>query len=288
MRKMTERLLIFFIGLPLILTLIIFLPHLNHVGFNIALVIFSALGAVESAELFKHKNDDIKKIKKSEAALLGLSIPLGQTLVSSFNVDSFLIPCILFLALTWILIRPIFSPLSHLDSIVGRFGTGCALVLYPGCLTMWMIKITDQQHATELLLVFVLCVIANDSLAWVFGTLFGKNNRGIIPISPNKSVAGFCGGFIASVAVGLGAMSLFRNVFIPRSIPLTVAGILLGAITGCAAILGDLAESALKRSAHIKDSGKLIPGRGGILDSIDSLALAAPFYYILCRSLFVL
>jgi phosphatidate cytidylyltransferase len=62
---------------------------------------------------------------------------------------------------------------------------------------------------------------------------------------------------------------------------------MLGLFTGIAAVLGDLAESALKRSAGVKDSGSLIPGRGGILDTIASLALSAPVFYVGYRLLFV-
>jgi phosphatidate cytidylyltransferase len=58
-----------------------------------------------------------------------------------------------------------------------------------------------------------------------------------------------------------------------------VAGIILGLLSAAAGNLGDLAESALKRSADMKDSGTIIPGRGGVLDTIDSICLAAPVYY---------
>ena len=69
--------------------------------------------------------------------------------------------------------------------------------------------------------------------------------------------------------------------------PLPAAGLILGFTTGLAVILGDLGESVLKRSAGLKDSGVLIPGRGGILDSIDSVALAAPVFYIGYKLLFI-
>jgi phosphatidate cytidylyltransferase len=64
------------------------------------------------------------------------------------------------------------------------------------------------------------------------------------------------------------------------------AGVLLGLCAGIAATLGDLSESVIKRSAGVKDSGSLILGRGGALDSIDSLALAAPIYYLVYQVLF--
>jgi phosphatidate cytidylyltransferase len=59
--------------------------------------------------------------------------------------------------------------------------------------------------------------------------------------------------------------------------------ILIGLIVGVSVIMGDLIESALKRSATSKDSGSLIPGRGGVLDSIDSVLYAAPVFYYLFR-----
>jgi phosphatidate cytidylyltransferase len=80
-------------------------------------------------------------------------------------------------------------------------------------------------------------------------------------------------------------------VYIPEAFTSPVissipAGAILGFCAGAAASLGDLGESAIKRSAGVKDSGSLILGRGGALDSIDSLLLAAPVYYILYEVLF--
>jgi phosphatidate cytidylyltransferase len=87
-----------------------------------------------------------------------------------------------------------------------------------------------------------------------------------------------------SVAAGLAARALFPAVFGGR----WVKAVALGVLTAGAAILGDLAESVFKRSAGVKDSGKIIPGRGGMLDSIDSMLMAAPVYYITAKLLYIL
>ncbi|MDR1957406.1 MAG: phosphatidate cytidylyltransferase, partial [Treponema sp.] len=96
----------------------------------------------------------------------------------------------------------------------------------------------------------------------------------------------FIGGLTASIIVGLGAVFFIPEAFSSSRFPAAGAGILLGLVSGTAACLGDLGESALKRSVNMKDSGSLMPGRGGVLDSIDSISLAAPVYYALYWLLF--
>lgn len=101
--------------------------------------------------------------------------------------------------------------------------------------------------------------------------------------SPNKSLVGFFGGIITSMACGL----LFKFLF-----PVIFYGpfwkvLIVAAATALASIVGDLIESVFKRSCDVKDSGILIPGRGGLLDCIDSLILAAPIYYIAIHILYL-
>jgi phosphatidate cytidylyltransferase len=96
------------------------------------------------------------------------------------------------------------------------------------------------------------------------------------PVSPNKSAVGFACGLSGAAATAVLCRALFPE-FLPTSYPGAVAfGLAIGVLT----ILGDLVESALKRSSGVKDSSSLIPGRGGVLDSIDSWLLAAPAYYL--------
>jgi phosphatidate cytidylyltransferase len=142
------------------------------------------------------------------------------------------------------------------------------------------------KHSVAVILMFILTVMANDSAAWAFGMLFGKGNRGIVPASPNKSVAGFAAGLLASVVVCTGAACLLPGEFVPDKLPRLPGGMLLGLFSGIAVTLGDLAESAIKRCCNVKDSGFLIPGRGGVLDSVDSIAFTAPVFFMLYRFFF--
>ncbi len=104
------------------------------------------------------------------------------------------------------------------------------------------------------------------------GTAVGK--RAMAPvISPNKSWEGAGAGVAASV---LGA--LIAHFWFYQRLPLFHA-LLLGGALGMTAVLGDLAESMVKRSAGIKDSSHLLPGHGGVLDRMDSLLFAGPFLY---------
>ena len=93
---------------------------------------------------------------------------------------------------------------------------------------------------------------------------------------------GFIGGYIGSISAGLIFRLLMPEIFHGSIVKI----LLLGFLTATAAIVGDIIESVFKRSTGTKDSGSIIPGRGGVLDSIDSILLAAPIYYILCEFLF--
>jgi phosphatidate cytidylyltransferase len=206
--------------------------------------------------------------------------------VVSFGVAGNIVPGAFILGACWLLVFRVFTPQEKLDLYIGRTAVGFAVMIYPGLFMAWIVQMAVFPKAGLVILVFFLIVLLNDAFASLAGVLFGEGNRGIVPASPKKSVAGFIGGLAASVGTGLFAVAFFPAAFSSTVMTSYGAGALLGLGAGAAAILGDLGESALKRSAGVKDSGTLILGRGGALDSIDSIALAAPVYYILYQVLF--
>ena len=130
----------------------------------------------------------------------------------------------------------------------------------------------------SLTVAFFLCVIfGDDMLAYFAGSLWGRSTCLHLPVSPNKSAVGFAGGVAGAVIVAL-LFHWLAGGFPHRGLWLDLA---IAAAIGIVGIVGDLVESGLKRSAGVKDSGVIIPGRGGILDSVDSLALAAPLCFCL-------
>ena len=113
---------------------------------------------------------------------------------------------------------------------------------------------------------------ATDIAAYFLGRWFGKH-RPFPAISPGKTEAGFVGGFLAGAAVVM-AGSLVFDV-----IPLGVSFGLV-AVVGFGSQVGDLFESMIKREAGIKDSSRLIPGHGGILDRFDGFLFVFPLAYL--------
>jgi phosphatidate cytidylyltransferase len=126
----------------------------------------------------------------------------------------------------------------------------------------------------EWVFLVLLIVMASDTAAYFTGISLGR--RKLYPsVSPNKSVEGAVGGLAGSLA---GAF-IARLWFLPTLTPADCLALGLG--LGVLAQLGDLFESLLKRSFGVKDSGRLIPGHGGILDRLDSLLFVFPpaYYY---------
>jgi len=286
MKNMVQRLLVFFIGFPSIIAIVLFLPHYHHIVFNLLVTVFSCLGAAEFSSMLSQKK---MSIPKKEAALFGALPPLAMILVVSFGVSGLLLPSVFAAVVIWLLLSRTFSHGEALENFIYRFAAGLAVLVYPGMLMAWLVMISQwEKNAGIIILTFLLMVFGGDGLAWALGMAFGKGNKGLVPASPNKSIAGFIGAIIAPIIVGAVVVLILPGVFVSKyaSIPAVAAGCILGLLTGIAAILGDLGESAIKRSSGIKDSGSIIPGRGGVLDSIDSVAIAAPVFCLVFRLLF--
>ena len=282
-KKIYVRLLTFLIGFPSVLAYVFLLPQNNHLATNIAAIVVSALGAIELSFMLSGRRQLSTAI---EAGLLGALIPLAATLQVSFGIDDRWTFIAMTLAMLYILSARVFSRTEEMNIISGKILAGFSALLYPGILLFWIIRMNAVDHTGILTVVFLFMVFGNDSVAWAAGMLFGKGNRGMIPASPNKSIAGFLGGIIISVAIGITATFLFPSIFHPGFGSNSFSGAILGFFTGIAAIVGDLAESTIKRSLGVKDSGSIIPGRGGILDSIDSIAMAAPVFHALFHAFF--
>ena len=125
----------------------------------------------------------------------------------------------------------------------------------------------------------------SDVGAYVIGSAFGRHKMSPT-ISPNKSWEGAIGGLISSAMMS-GIIFGYASEIMPKQITL-VEAMLAGVVIGGVAIVSDLLESVLKRTADVKDSGKFIPGIGGALDLADSMLLASPTGFILFWIIFAL
>lgn len=144
------------------------------------------------------------------------------------------------------------------------------LVALPLC---YLLRIrTASVDGKALLTLLFVVVIVSDSMAFYVGSSIGR--RRMAPtISPKKSWEGAIAGLVFGA---IGAVGIV--LFVKLAIPLFLAAF-LGFLLAATGILGDLAISALKRSAGVKDTSALLPGHGGLLDRVDSLLFAAPTLY---------
>jgi len=280
MKKIIERLLLFAVGLPAIIASVLFLPYYNYLVLHMELLVFTGFAIYEMRDLLARK---LAVPSLVISLVTGLMIPLASFSYAVFDLPYRLITFSIAIAAVLILfIEFVFSFTGQFEKSLERVASSFVMVIYPGYLAMYLSIMTAWDDAGIILSVFFLMVFGCDSLAWFFGMLFGKNNRGFVKASPNKSIAGFIGGYVGSIGVGIVANRMYPAIFSGSLLKV----VLLAVLTATAAVVGDIIESVLKRSAGVKDSGTLVPGRGGVLDSIDSILLAAPVYYILCNFLF--
>jgi phosphatidate cytidylyltransferase len=152
---------------------------------------------------------------------------------------------------------------------LGRRASLAAGVPYVGLAIVALAWLRGDGAAGRDNVLFLLLVVwASDIGAYIAGRLVGGPK--LAPrISPSKTWAGAAGGLLAAMAVGAAVAQALHGGIVPHILPVA-AGI------GVAAQLGDLLESAVKRHYGVKDSGRLIPGHGGLLDRLDGVLTAAP------------
>lgn len=150
---------------------------------------------------------------------------------------------------------------------------GIVYVVLPFLLIISMhshLEAARDGKGIPLILGMFLLIWTNDSFAYGTGRLFGKTKL-IERISPNKTWEGTIGGIFFALVVGA-ILGYFTGDYL--------LWISSAAIVAPGAIIGDLFESVIKRRLKIKDSGKILPGHGGILDRFDATLFAAPFFFL--------
>jgi len=196
----------------------------------------------------------------------------------------------LFFLLTFLIASGIISPLYYLlipvsilffpgyelfrksENNIANIATGILGLSYiaiPFCLSNYIVFKNGIYNSFPMIFLFIL-IWTNDTGAYMVGMSIGKHK--LFPrISPKKSWEGLFGGIILTIIVSTIFVIIKQNISVFN-------GIITGIIVSISSVFGDFAESMLKRSFNIKDSGRIIPGHGGFLDRFDSLLFAVPIY----------
>lgn len=281
-RNTTLRLLVFFLGIPLLAVGAFIGRDAGLPVFGALVVTASAMAAREAALFFPAS---VRAYPGSVVLipLIGAVVPfVGYLEAVSGAPATLVVPVVTIGSAIIMALQLLRQRAADISLIVPVVSAHLFLLVYPGLFAWHAARLVTLPASSELIVLFFLSVYLNDSLAWLFGRLFARPRPSavgpLVPISPNKSLVGFVAGFLTSVAV-----IVLAGVLFPEVLPGTVGmHLVFGVVIGAVSIIGDLVESGFKRSAAVKDSGNVIPGRGGLLDSIDSAMYAAPFFFWAC------
>lgn len=258
-------LIVLVLALPIVLGLWVLLSFFAVAG----IIEFNRLTGVNRPYIFRIVLDCVAAVW-----LLYATAQYGMAISQGIGIY---IPYLLYLL--YVVCRSTFLPHEAMLPSLGNSLIGQLYIAVPLALAIRLTLVDDSfssmtQYNGLLLLAIFIFIWVNDTGAYLVGSRWGK--RRLAPnISPKKSVEGSIGGLLL---VLLSAVIL-RLLLFPELSWLSI--LLIAAVVAIFGTIGDLFESSLKRQAGVKDSGKLIPGHGGILDRIDSLLLAVPAVYLL-------
>ncbi|WP_297162473.1 phosphatidate cytidylyltransferase [uncultured Porphyromonas sp.] len=246
-------------------------------GLWILLSFFAVAGIIEFNRLTGINRPYIFRIVLDCAAAVWLLYATAQYGMAISHGLAIFLPYLLYLL--YVVCRSAFLPHQAMLPSLSNSLIGQLYIAVPLALTIRLTLVVDPfssmtQFDGLLLLAIFIFIWVNDTGAYLVGSRWGK--RRLAPnISPKKTVEGSIGGLLL---VLLSAVVL-RLLLFPELSWLRI--LLIATVVAVFGTIGDLFESSLKRQAGVKDSGKLIPGHGGILDRIDSLLLAVPAVYLL-------
>ncbi|MDP8100464.1 phosphatidate cytidylyltransferase [Phocoenobacter atlanticus] len=280
-----QRILSALIMIPLALLGLFFLSPLP---FFLAISVLVVLGMWEWAQFAGIK----RSIGRIIVALVTLGILLFPIMAGTYSIKKadFLNDVttpLLFVGVIWWLVA-LFLVIGYpktakfwAKSISAKFIFGF-LTLVPFLIAMPALRFyhyhSNPYQGAFLLLYVLVLVWSADSGAYFFGRALGKHK--LAPkVSPGKSIEGAIGGLVTAGGVSFIFLQVNPSDMLSAKLNM-VAFITVSILTVAISILGDLTESMFKRQAGVKDSSNLIPGHGGILDRIDSLTAAVPFFAV--------
>jgi len=241
-------------------------------------VIVAVLAAMCGSEFYRMTRSEHRRANELFGVVAAAAMPIaaalyaGTTSPPSSELGAVGLTAVMGgLVLAAILWNIAFRQFKGADTSTTVFGA-----VYVGFTLSHLVLIHALDSGAELVLVILFGVWAMDVFAYLVGSAIGKHR--LAPhISPNKSWEGFIAGSIGTIAVWIAGWYIIR----PAGLPLWWF-VVTGVVAGVAALLGDLAESRLKREVGAKDSGTLLPGHGGFLDRFDSLIMVSVVaYYML-------
>lgn len=278
-----ERIFSAIVMIAVVLAAIFWLPPLP---FAILLSAVVVLGMWEWAQFVGFKSQMARVIVGGVTTCILLLLIIANTdyiraarFLTDASVITLFVACIWWVIALGLVVTYPKSSALWAKSVVAKFMFGIC-TLFPFLIGLLAIRFNNYTlnafQGTYLLLYVFLLVWGADSGAYFFGRAFGKHK--LAPkVSPGKSWEGALGGLLTSGVIAFIFLQVTPSDVFGRELS-TVPFIAVSVATVAISVLGDLAESMFKRQAGVKDSSNLIPGHGGILDRIDSLTAAIPFF----------
>ncbi len=236
--------------------------------FTALVSVAACVGAYEAAALVRPR---IPRAVEALAAASAAALPVAVFFTSSGEIGAGLVPMTIAGA-AWLML--VASWLSRRSARAALRGTALVTgaVLYTGGLLAYAVLLREADDGRDWVYLALGVIFATDTLALFAGRYFGRLKMAP-SVSPGKTWEGAGGGLAAGIAAG---------VALKYVLGLDAAIWQLAIVAGMVSVagqVGDLAESKLKRLADVKDSGRLLPGHGGLLDRTDSIVAALPVMY---------